>query len=225
MFSPKYFLRRARAAFSCPVLSAVLSKAPAAQYQPSQRKLARKKPINRTDLGKIMSCDEADAAMKVFGTPELVENLLPYLDTTSTVQLAQSKISCVVELLKSNPALWMKMVERTLPEDFKLEVPDESFEEKRVKVVGLVSILKMMGKPNSHISQLLGVICEKFPQDEIPSYTSSGSGVQSIQIGNCLSHGSSCSVSPLGFLLLEQIEAAFGLASEVTSIDLRQTVS
>ena len=166
-----------------------------------------------------MSCDEADAAMKVFGTPELVEKLLLFLDTTSTVQLAQSEISCVVKLLKNNPALWKKIVERTFPGDFKLGLYEvdyynrvrESFEEKRVKVVGLVSILKMMDKPNSHISQLLEVICEKSPQ---------GFGVQSIQIGNCLSHGSSYSVSPLGFLLLEQIEAAFGLASEVTSIDL-----
>ena len=216
MFSPKYFLRRARAAFSCPVLSAVLSKAPAAQYQPSQRKLARKKPVNRKQ---IMSCDGAAAAKKVFKTPDLVERLLPFLDTTSTVQLAQSEISCVVKLLKKNPALWKKIVERTFPGDFKLGLYEvdyynrvrESFEEKRVKVVGLVSILKMMDKPNSHISQLLEVICEKSPQ---------GFGVQSIQIGNCLSHGSSYSVSPLGFLLLEQIEAAFGLASEVTSIDL-----
>ena len=176
-----------------------------------------------------MSCDEADAAMKVFGTPELVEMLLSFLDTTSTVQLAQSEISCVVKLLENNPALWKKIVERTFPGDFKLGLYEvdyynrvrESFEEKRVKVVGLVSILKMMKKPNSHISQLLEVICEKSPQDEIPlNRHGSGVHVQSIQIGNCPSHGSSCSVSPLGFLLLEQIEAAFGLASEVTSIDL-----
>ena len=78
----------------------------------------------------------------------------------------------------------------------------------------MVSILKMMDKPNSAIresatSQLLEVICEKFPQDEILSRF----GVQSIQICRPF-HGSSFSVSPLGFLLLEQIEAAF----EVTSI-------
>ena len=176
-----------------------------------------------------MSCDGAAAAKKVFKTPDLVERLLPFLDTTSTVQLAQSEISCVVKLLKNNPALWKKIVERTFPGDFKLGLYEvdyynrvrESFEEKRVKVVGLVSILKMMKKPNSHISQLLEVICEKSPQDEIPlNRYGSGVHVQSIQIGNCPSHGSSCSVSPLGFLLLEQIEAAFGLASEVTSIDL-----
>ena len=43
---------------------------------------------------------------RVFGTPELVEMLLPYLGINSTVQLAQSEISCVVQLLKGNSALW-----------------------------------------------------------------------------------------------------------------------
>ena len=68
----------------------------------------------------------------------------------------------------------------------------------------------MMDKPNSAIrEQLLEVICEKFPQDKILSRF----GVQSIQIGRPF-HGSSFSVSLLGFLLLEQIETAF----EVTSV-------
>ena len=37
-----------------------------------------------------MSIQEFSAEMKFWGTPELIENLLPFLDTSSTKHLAES---------------------------------------------------------------------------------------------------------------------------------------
>ena len=64
--------------------------------------------------------------MKFFETPVLLENLLPYLDSGSTLCLAQSKISCILGLLQkttdteNGTVEWNKLVQRSLPEDFKI---------------------------------------------------------------------------------------------------------
>jgi len=156
-----------------------------------------------------------------------VEKLLPYLDSSSTLHLVQSKISCLKQHLQSTSVVWKKLVSRTLPPgDFKVRIgrpclafdPDrvrESFEEQRILMASLIDLLKMLEKPDSHILHLIEMICKKSPPDVTP-----GNGVQAIQIGSP-SLGSSYSVSPLGFLLLEDVESSFGSAlQEVSSIQL-----
>ena len=152
-----------------------------------------------------------DAAVKKFlQTPDLLEKLLPYLDADTTLSLAQSKISCLVQHLKDYPEVWIKMVQRTLPGDNKVEPTilgywnrvKESFEGKRVKMQNLAGILKMVDDADSqvsHLRHLLDTICVKSPPDDGRCY---------IQIGST-SHGFYL-VSPLGFLLLEEVEAALG---------------
>ena len=158
-----------------------------------------------------MAQDQEDAAVKKFlRTPDLLEKLLPYLDAGTTLRLAQSKISCLVQHLKDYPEVWIKMVQRTLPGDNKVDTAVwsywnrvmESFEEKRVKMRNLAGILKMVDDTDSqvsHLRHLLDTICVKSPPDDGRCY---------IQIGST-SHGFHL-VSPLGFLLLEEVEAALG---------------
>ena len=159
-----------------------------------------------------MAQDQEDAAVKKFlRTPDLLEKLLPYLDAGTTLRLAQSKISCLVQHLKNYPEVWIKMVQRTLPGDNKVEPAlywrywnrvRESFEGKRVKMQNLAGILKMVDDADSqvsHLRHLLDTICVKSPPDEGTCY---------IQIGST-SHGFHL-VSPLGFLLLEEVEVALG---------------
>ena len=158
-----------------------------------------------------MAQDQEDAAVKKFlRTPDLLEKLLPYLDAGTTLRLAQSKISCLVQHLKNYPEVWIKMVQRTLPGDNKVEPAElgywnrvmESFEGKRVKMRNLAGILKMVDDADSqvsHLRHLLDTICVKSPPDDGRCY---------IQIGST-SHGFHL-VSPLGFLLLEEVEAALG---------------
>ena len=160
-----------------------------------------------------MAQDQEDAAVKKFlQTPDLLEKLLPYLDADTSLSLAQSKISCLVQHLKDYPEVWIKMVQRILPGDNKVELEPtlwiywnsvrESFEGKRVKMQNLAGILKMVDDADSqvsHLRHLLDTICVKSPPDEDTCY---------IQIGST-SHGFHL-VSPLGFLLLEEVEAALG---------------
>ena len=70
-----------------------------------------------------MAQDREDAAVKKFlQTPDLLEKLLPYLDADTTLSLAQPKISCLVKHLKDYPEVWIKMVQRALPGDNKVEL-------------------------------------------------------------------------------------------------------
>ena len=169
-----------------------------------------------------MAQDQEDAAVKKFlQTPDLLEKLLPYLDADTTLSLAQSKISCLVKHLKDYPEVWIKMVQRTLPGDNKVGPAEwgywnrvrESFEGKRVKMQNLAGILKMVDDADSqvsHLRHLLDTICVKSPPDEDTCY---------IQIGST-SHGFHL-VSPLGFLLLEEVEVALGSTLQsVSRVDL-----
>ena len=175
-----------------------------------------------------MSCEKSDAVEKFFGDPDLdppvspvVEKLLPYLDSTSTLHLVESGISCLFKHLQRSPFVWKKLVKRSVPGDYEIGVDQlyyqkyndrvrESFEEKQTQMATLINILKMLDQPNSHILHLLEVICER--SRAIP-------GGQYIQIGT---HTSSYSVTPLGFLLLETVEGAFGTAlQEISSIGSR----
>ena len=175
-----------------------------------------------------MSCEKSDAVEKFFGDPDLeppvspvVEKLLPYLDATSTLHLVQSGITCLLKHLQYSSVVWRKLVKRSLPGDYEIGVDQlyyhkyndrvrETFEEKQIQMASLFNILKMLDEPKSHVLHLLEVICERTPADM---------GGQYIKIG---SQGSSYSVTPLGFLLLEEVEAAFGSAlQEVLSIGSR----
>ena len=165
-----------------------------------------------------MSIDHQDnAAEKFWNNPDMVENLLPFLDPHSTLCLAQSKISCALDILqdKENPSNWRKLInfwlEGMIAHDKEYSKPlawRATFEQKRGQMMALVAILKMMKDANSAMQDLLKVICEKSSKEDRDD---------NIQI-SCSSRGA-CFVSPLGFLLLEEVEVAFGSAlHEIISV-------
>ena len=85
---------------------------------------------------------------QAFGTADLVEKLLPFLDCTSTLRLAQSKISCIVNHLQQHPAVWMKIITRVLPEEINIGVNrvyvnariDIDYNKGRVQKIGKVKV-------------------------------------------------------------------------------------
>ena len=176
-----------------------------------------------------MSFDHQDGVeQKFWSSPELMENFLPFLNAQAVLCLARSQISCTLDILKDkeNPSIWTKLIRRSVPEmparyawrDSNSEggTPRENIvdaraiiDEKRAQILPVIAILKIMGGAVFHILSLLEVIGEKSPWDHISF------GIQIACPGQ-----ESHYVSPLGFLLLEEVELAFGsVHQEILSIE------
>ena len=165
-----------------------------------------------------MSSDQQDnaAAEKFWNNPDLVENVLPFLDPHSTLCLAQSKISCALDILqdKENPSNWRKLTNFWL-EGMQMQIAHhnpQTFEQKRGQMMALVAILKMMKDANSAMQDLLKVICEKSSWTILEILDKD----DYIQI-SCSSRGS-CFISPMGFLLLEEVEVFGSGLHEIISV-------
>jgi len=170
----------------------------------------------------MSSVDQDSAGKKFWGSLDLVEKLLPYLDVFTIILLAESKISCTIQILQKSSAVWTKLARRTFPgnhtwsdqwSDYSSSgrywnFVKERFEEEKIQVLHLTSILAKMDNPKSHTLNLLEIICEKFPPIE-----RSGRSDFFIKLV-CPCHQSQHSVSPLGFLLLEEVEGAHGSAHQ-----------
>ena len=158
-----------------------------------------------------MSHDQEDPVEKFFRTPDVVEKILQFLPSNSILSLAQSRISCVLLQLLQRSSVWDKLVKRTLGlGDYTIqeyviwphmywEAVEERLEEERVKILGLINILKKMDAANSRapIQHLLDSICSKSPSKEVQP-------MMKINMDGDLA------VNPLCFLLLEEVEGAFG---------------
>ena len=90
-------------------------------------------------------------------SPDLVSQLLPFLDSSSTLVLATVQ-PLVVQLLQRS-SIWKGLLRRSTIEDVYFYT-----EETRFTVEDLVNILKMMEDPLPLLSELLHIICEKFPR-------------------------------------------------------------
>ena len=111
-----------------------------------------------------MPNDEEDGMQMLFRMPDLVDKLLPFLDPSSTLCLAKSKISCVLQILQHRSVPWDKLVRRTLSGNFQTtwnsdsefwkkrllagddcedRMEAEAFQEKRVRLLSLVGIFKI----------------------------------------------------------------------------------
>ena len=147
-----------------------------------------------------MSCNEGYAAEKFWRNPHLVEQLLPFLDVDTTLQLALSKVGCTLQVLQRS-SVWKKLIKRTFPSNSQIQQDED-----RIKIKCLVEILKMMKEPNSYILVLLEAVCEKIPS--LPDSTSTGEFVKI----SCPWHEFH-SISPLDFMILEEAEAVVGSAA------------
>ena len=130
---------------------------------------------------------------KFWGSPELIETLLPFLDLESTKQLALSHLR-TREILQTTLD-WNRLVRRSCPKN----VP-AVFQEKVDAVKHLVAILELMEEPKDLMLDLLDEICRKFP----------GAEVRII----CPRHPDGHLLTWDGFLLLEEVEGAFGTAEQ-----------
>ena len=114
-----------------------------------------------------MNCKQA--SVKFWETPELIEKLLPYLDLKSTVCLAQTHV--MTQNILEGRCIWNKLVRRSCPfiesgNPFGLPYRPEM--PQKVDVVkDLVTILKLMTKPNALLLDLLDVICERFTPEDV----------------------------------------------------------
>ena len=69
----------------------------------------------------MSSNNEGNVEEKFFFNPDLMEKLLPFMDSHSVLLLCQSKINCAFAILKNrkNPIVWRKMIDRYIS-----EIPD-----------------------------------------------------------------------------------------------------
>ena len=159
--------------------------------------------------------------IKFWKTPELVEHLLTFLDATSMLNLAQAH-RFTVQILQ-NASVWTKFIKRTCPfgeeEDWPLQ--DTIVQRKRGQVRLLVGLMELLEDHESHQLKLLELIHQRFPPIDVPQRAGAEErphGPQYVTLSNSNQNPSPlwvslpvCSVSPLGFLLLEEVQGSQGL--------------
>ena len=155
--------------------------------------------------------DGISAEQKFWNTPDLVEQLLLFLDAGSTMYLAQSHRR-TLQILKCKN-VWLKLIKRSCPYDENRIWPTEGtdLERKRTQVGFLVGILKMFDDEKSLQLELvlLGVLCTRFPA--VSPYRPSRA---QWTIVRCSYHNESHAMSPLGFLLQEDVESGLGTSKQ-----------
>ena len=133
---------------------------------------------------------------KFWRSPDLVAQLMPFLDVASTLALATVQ-PLVVDLIQRR-FIWKDLIRRSAI----CGVENEDSEERSKRNVGqLVEILKLVEDPEPHLLELLHTICEK--SDSAIPYLDS-------VLVSCSLHPVGHKVGSGGFELLELVEAAMG---------------
>ena len=176
--------------------------------------------------------------MKFWALPELVETLLlPHLDVKSILCLAQCH-HLTLRLLQGTSD-WNKLIKRVLMKSTKIVryhpirnhsilYQDnflglrERLAPERLQMGCLVDLLKMMENPEANLRSLLELVCKRFPPDHqkgpmlaydvdvlLGSPNIDLNSLFGPQLVNCSRHQAH-TISPLGYLLLEKVEQAFG---------------
>ena len=143
--------------------------------------------------------EQREAEAKFWATPDLVEKLFSTLDLDSTLSLA---LVMNKEILKRGmtPMVWSGLVR----ESFLISLSDDLDLDDTLDVArNLASILKIMKMPKALLLDALHVICETDPWDSTDQ-------LELI----CPNHSEPHSVSGLGFILLEEMEAALGTTEQ-----------
>ena len=164
-----------------------------------------------------------DAKLKFWSTPEMVATLFPFLDLLSMSKLAQAH-KLVAKILQDNPSTWKILLRRCSPffENRPHDQPDWTrwvnylLLSNKPDVTNLTEILREMKDPKMAMLELLHVICERFPPifDEV-LMEQWGVGRYDVDCELVQLKCPGCPRSPhqvsqLGFLLLEEVEGAFG---------------
>lgn len=150
---------------------------------------------------------EAPAERKFWNSPDHVEKLLPFLDASSTLNLAQAQAQAnpkqhplITEILIGT-FNWTRFIKRTCPDLANLG--KQNLEQKKAEMGPIIEVLKLMGKPQAHLLKLLHLLHDKLPSDFDDS---------KITV-TCPEHEGH-SMSPVAFCLLEDVEAAMGSSEQ-----------
>jgi len=173
----------------------------------------------------MMQANQSEAERRFWETPELLETLFLSLDDLeSTLSLA--RVVDQKNLQRSMTSkVWSKLIRQNCPSAESglllgkyvrgLVREQDRLLEATLKVKNLASILKLMKEPKDLLLDLLDVICERVPSILLPF----GSCEQLQMV--CPRHPDSHSVSPAGFLLLEEVERVLGTAEQrIESIEV-----
>ena len=156
-----------------------------------------------------------EAETKFWKTPELVERLLSFLDARSITRLA--KLHKLTLDLIQRPVAWDKLMRGSVSDDSKYWEWDEPELEQFYKedvlaqALLLVEISRMFEDPKPFQLDLLHLICERNPPNiEESAWINFGEEVVSLACCCNQTH----SVSPLAFLILDEILQTLGSAEQ-----------
>ena len=185
----------------------------------------------------------SEAEKKFWMTFELVEKLVSFLDTGSILNLAKCH-QLTIDVLNSGTSVWKKLIQRTCPEgegqdclhlgyirppraksDRMLMTEGGLFVQERAEMSKLIAIAKMLEDPETRLFAILDLICQRFPSyvdQHRPGLLGLGLvgevyPAQLVQVTDFRKQ--SCSVSLLGFWLLQELEETFGGGLEVIKIE------
>ena len=143
--------------------------------------------------------------MKFWQIPELIEKLLPNIDLKSTLHLAQAHV--MTQDILQRRCIWNKLLKRSF---FERGNPCQPEMPQKIDVVkDLVTILKLMSEPNVLLLDLLDVICERFTPEDVDLLRLN----THVSI-RCPRHPDLHFIPLAGFLLLEEVEGAFGTTEQ-----------
>ena len=160
----------------------------------------------------LRAMSNREAEVMFWMTPELVEHLLSFLDPASILALAKTH-PLTREVLQSG-FNWTRFLKRSCPKQsftlrprFRRLLPPDNRQLKvslmqhyaKKALEPIIEILLLIGKPESHLMQLLDLICENFPPCMI-------------EFGNIVKVACPCQevhdVSRFGLELLEMVESS-----------------
>ena len=175
----------------------------------------------------------------------MVEKLISLLDTGSILALAKCH-QLTLDLLNSGTSVWNKLISRTCPEILRINLghirPPRVMSDRmvmntggvlvqeRAEMADLVVILKMLDDPKTRLLAILDLICKRFaPYEDQHRHGGVGDDedtdmniweaypAQLVQVADF--RNQPCSVSLLGFWILQEIEGNFGGGLETVKIE------
>ena len=192
---------------------------PRCQHQASEDQDQAPDGERQPSAAEQRSTSQTDAQKKFFQSPDLVSQLLPFLDLSSTLVLAS--ILPLARQLLQRKFIWRGLVRRSLQnlddsyEEWE-KVNSTGFywnEEDLTKVEQLVKILQKLESPEPLLQDLLDFICETFETDDDDE-----SGAVKLSCSRHILH----KVNKQGFQLLELAEGKMGTCLQsVTEFSLR----
>ena len=163
-----------------------------------------------------MQADQSEAESKFWETPELLETLFLLLDLESTLSLAGLMDQENLQHSMTSK-VWSRLVRQNCPSVESglalggYVVERDRLQEEMHVAKKLATILKLMKEPKDFLVDLLDVICERVP---------STAHLNQLQMV-CPRHPDPHSISPAGFLLLEEVEGFLGTTEQrIESIEV-----